>query len=418
MNKKIKLLTTFTLIGFLFFSLNVYAGSKPPAPKGFRIYPTLQIVSPTSVGIMWATYNADKGVVTVSAANGMNPSIAPAISTYSTIHKIIVKGLKSNTRYYVQVKADGQTSNVGTFVTAPPKGSRVPIRFVVYGDTRTGHWAENLADSVGIAKYGDDDDHLAVCQSIMNQAPNFIIHVGDYAFSGVDMDKIYGFFNVERDLLSNVPLLPTYGNHEFKGGHNQENTYFSSYFIPVPVANGSFAWYSYDYANVHIITLNAGEGVFATDNFDLIKPGSPQYSFLEADLKKASTDPDIDHIFVSMHNPLYSVANFGDNKTLQNALEPLFRQYGVKAVFTGHEHDYQHTERYGIHHVLTGGGGSPILDLPWKGDQNDTEATLVKYDTILNYMLVDVNGHTLDCSTYKVQGNGSSASSVFERFNL
>jgi len=392
---------------------SIAGGSSPKTNNGFRIKPTLQVVTPNSVGVMWCTYNSDKGALVLSTTSSFKTKITQSISTYSTIHKMTVGGLKPSTRYYYQVKADGVTSNVGSFVTAPPKGSRIPFRFIVYGDSRRAPWYEDV-----VAKYGDNDDQLAVCQSMGSYSPNFLIHVGDYAVAGNDVDEIYNFFDVEKDLLANNPVLPTYGNHEFKGGPNEENTLFDSYLIPVTQPNASYSWYSYDYGNVHILVLNSGDGVFASDNYNLLAPGSAQYKFAEADLQKASADPNIDHIFVSMHVSLYSVANFGDNATLIKYVEPLFKTYRVKAVFVGHEHDYQHMEQGGIQYVLSGGCGSPVLDLPWKGDADDTNARLILYDDVLNYVIVDVNGNWVNCEARKVQGHGNSSSSVLEGFGL
>ncbi len=47
-----------------------------------------------------------------------------------------------------------------------------------------------------------------------------------------------------------------------------------------------------------------------------------------------------------------------DRITLQNLLLPLGRQYGVQAIFTGHDHDYERFRPIqGVHTVVTGGGG-------------------------------------------------------------
>lgn len=386
-----------------------YAGGDSPQ-SGFKITPILQVVTQSTVGIMWETYNASAG--TVRIATNSNMTGARVLSTSSaTTAKIRVTGLVANTRYYYRVTADGATSATRSFVTALPVGSREPFRFIVYGDSRTAPWYEDI-----IAKYGDNDDHLPVCQSMMSYSPDFLVHVGDFVYSGTNMDDIYNFFDVEREMLGGNPMLPTYGNHEFDGGNATGNTYMDSYLIPA--VGGSFSYYAYNYGNVHILVVNTGTIVFAGDNADHLKPGSPQYAFIQADLQAAAANPNIDHIFVSLHAAPYSCANFGDNQNLINYLEPLFKQYRVKVVFMGHEHDYQHLVHDGIHYVLSGGAGSSVMDYPWKGDQDDTHASLLRYDDVLNYLIVDVDGPTLNFQARQVQGQGNSSSSLLEAFGL
>lgn len=398
------------MVAVLAVSGMAWAGGSDPE-TGFKVTPMLQSVTQSRIGMVWETHNSDTGKIQLATNRYFSGAKNYHLSSNTRRHKVTISGLASSTQYYYRVIADGETSATGSFRTALPKGSRLPIRFLVYGDSRRASWYEDIP-----ASYGDNDDHLPVCVSMRHYGPDFLVHVGDFVLDGTDMDEIYNFFDVEKELLANAPLLPTYGNHEFSGGHGTGNTYMDSYLVPAP--GGTFSYYGYDYGNVHILVLNTGEGVLASDNYDLLKVGSAQYNFARDDLARAAADNRIDHIFVSMHVPPYSVANFGDNEKLRSALEPLFRQYGVKAVFMGHEHDYQHQERYGVHYILSGGAGSPVMDLPWLGDENDSAARLIKYDDVLNYVIVDVNGSSVRVQARKVQGNGNSSSSLLESFSL
>ncbi|MBF0226361.1 MAG: metallophosphoesterase [Desulfobacterales bacterium] len=404
-----KIVLIFLALSLLLLPAHVFGWGKDP-DSGFRVNPVIQAVTTNSVGIIWETYNSDTGTVEIALNPDMDGSVKTKVNDASANHKVVIEGLTEATQYYYRIKSDGDTST-GSFKTSLTNGSRFPFRLVVYGDSRRSHWAEDI-----YSKYGDNDDHLAVCQSISSYSPDFLIHVGDYVFSGSNKGDIYNFFSVEKELLGNISLLAAYGNHEFAGGSGADNTLFDNYLIPPK--GDSFAWYSYNYGNLHVLILNTGAACFATDNYDHIAPGSPQYKFAEDDLKAASTDSNIDHIIVAFHNPLYSVTSFGDNEKLQQYLEPLFTQYGVKAVFTGHEHDYQHTEKYGVHYILSGGAGSSIFTMPWKGQQDDTKANLIKFAPVLNYVVIDVNGNSLNIEARKVQGNGNSTSSVIESFTL
>lgn len=403
----------FAAIAILLLPLMAFAGGDDPQ-SGFRIQPVLQTVTDSQIAVMWETWGADKGKILISTDRNFNLVYKTIdLSNVTKRHKVRISGLTPSTPYYIKVISDNSTSTTGSFVTAPLTGQRTPFRFAVYGDSRKSHWAEDIA-----AKYGDNDDHLPVCISMHTSYPDFVVHVGDFVLSGNEMDDIYNFFDVEKELLLNHPIVPVYGNHEFSGGSYEDNTLMDGFFIPPNQDGGSFSWYSYDYANVHILVVNTGAGVFANDDFSIIQEGSKQHTFAKKDLEKAAKNPDIDHIFVALHAPPYSVANFGDNQQLIDALEPMMIENGVKAVFMGHEHDYQHMTNNGIHYILSGGAGSGILDYPWKGDDDDSKAKLIKYDDVLNYVIVDVNGENLLFEARKVQGNGNTTSSVIERFSL
>ena len=105
------------------------------------------------------------------------------------------------------------------FITALPGGSRESFRFAVYGD---------------------NDDHLPVVQSMASYAPDFLLGVGDYSYDGNDLSDIYNFFREEKDLLSNYPFVPAYGNYEFNSGNSTGNTLMDSFFIPQN--GGNFAY--------------------------------------------------------------------------------------------------------------------------------------------------------------------------------
>ena len=396
----------YILVTAFILSSSAFAGGDDPE-TGFRVYPFLQQLTTDSVGISFETHNSDSATLKVSVNSDMSNYVTHQISS-GKIRKMTLSGLSTNTRYYYTVTSDGATSPVGSFVTALPKGSRLPFRFAVYGDTREAAWYEDI-----VAAYGDNDDHLPVCQSMASKAPDFVLHVGDFALDGTDMDDVINFFDVEKDLLRNHPLVPTYGNHEFSGGSGTGNTYFDSYFMSSG-NSGDFAYYSYNYGNVHVLVINTGVHIDNNDSYDLLLPGTPQYNFIQSDLQNAAADSDIDHIFVSLHVPVHSASSWGDNPTLVNTLRPLFEQNGVKVVFEGHDHDYQHLEKNGIHYILSGGGGSPILKM---GDIS-SDATIHKYEDVLNYVIVDVNDTSLVLETYKVQGQGNSSSSLLERIIL
>ncbi|MBK9777870.1 MAG: hypothetical protein IPP62_16195 [bacterium] len=65
--------------------------------------------------------------------------------------------------------------------------------------------------------------------------------------------------------------------------------------------------------------------------------------------------------FVVLHEPGWSAGGgHPNNAAVQAYLQPLFVQYGVSIVFTGHNHYYARAVVDGVNHITTGGGGGPL----------------------------------------------------------
>src|ERR1700726_2894055 len=71
-----------------------------------------------------------------------------------------------------------------------------------------------------------------------------------------------------------------------------------------------------------------------------------------------------DYRFVIAHHPPFTAVTRrqGENPHM-TALAPMFEKYHVSAAFFGHDHNYQHYLKNGVHYVTTGGGGAPLYDV-------------------------------------------------------
>src|SRR5437763_17206141 len=69
------------------------------------------------------------------------------------------------------------------------------------------------------------------------------------------------------------------------------------------------------------------------------------------------------------------------------ALIPLFEKQHVTAGFFGHDHNYQHYLKNGVHYFITGGGGAPLYDVE-KAPEGITQR-VVRTE---NFMIVKVDG--------------------------
>ncbi len=250
-----------------------------------------------------------------------------------------------------------------------------PFRFAVYGDTRDGH-----------------KPHRAVVAKIVQSNPAFVLQTGDLVKSGADNSLWRIYDEITGDMRSKFPVYPARGNHDV-GGTGYEDR------VTAPFTSGNKLWYSFNRGNSHFVSLSI-------DNYSSYDLGSPQYQWLEADL--AAAKPNARHIFIFFHVGPYSIGSHGSDLTVRRILCPLFEKYGVRAVFTGHDHLYYHTRRSGIHYIVAGGGGAPLY-------YPDPKKGAIKGDLWAreyNYVLCDVKGDTVDVAAYRSDG------ALIERFTI
>src|SRR5262249_12822526 len=160
-------------------------------------------------------------------------------------------------------------------------------------------------------------------------------------------------------------------------------------------------YYSFNWESNHFLVLNsdisnAEEGSTARDTFWAV-----QRQWIEDDLK---THQDAYYRFVITHHPPFTaVTRRQDDNPHMTALAPLLEKYHVSAGLFGHDHNYQHYLKNGIHYVTTGGGGAPLYDvdtppqgITLKVASIQNFVTVSANQTTAHFKAVDINGKTLD----------------------
>lgn len=315
--------TFFSVLAVLFMA----ALAPVDAAKAVEIIkgPYLQQVTQTSIFIMWETDPAADGLVVYWPENSPQNTVTVNGPGGVEIHEIELTGLTSGSTYGYTVTSDGVTSDPNTFTTAPAENES--FSFVAYGDTRT-----------------NDEAHAAVVAAIIKYSdPDIVIHTGDLVENGNDPCQ-WGpqFFTPACELMKNTPMFPVLGNHEASG------PLFSKFFsLP-----NNEQWFAFTYGCVQFIALNT--------NVDY-SPKSSQYSWLEDELIASANAT---WLIVYFHHPPYTrTETHNDEPAVKRHLVPLFEQYGVDMVFSGHTHAYEHYLNNGVHYIVTGGGGAPLHSL-------------------------------------------------------
>ena len=362
---------------------------------GLAAGPYLRDVTETSATVVWETGEAAAGTLYYgSSRDNYDHSLAlePA-----TLQRAVLRDLQPGTLYYYRVEAGGHATPAGDpayyFRTKPPGAE--PFEFAVYADTSSG-------------RNGSDLDHGRVVRSIVQYShPAFVAVTGDLVVNGKLPDDWRRFFQVEGDLLRNVPIYATLGNNDVNGAD-----LFKRYFT----APRKTPWFSFDYGGCHFIFLEIlrGQGAKYYNSF---RPGNPQFAWLLDDLRRASVQARFAMVF--FHAPVYS-PDGAVNQVLLEMLHPLFVKYGVDLVFNG-THSYTRAEKDGLVYFVSGGGGAEILPGRRGRTPEIKEVAYVLHHLrvsvdypIVTVEVIDTNGSVASAFTYwdpKARGGAEEAGS-------
>jgi hypothetical protein len=310
--------------------------------------PYLQQGTPESVIVKWRTAIATDSRVRYGTAPGNLTSIADGNGS-NTEHSVTLTGLTADTTYYYSV---GSTSEVFAgddadhfFLTSPPAGKAKPTRIWVLGDSGT---ANDDAQAVADAYAG----------FTANTHTDLWLMLGDNAYlNGTDSQYQAAVFDMYPEMLRKSVLWPTLGNHDGVSANSATQTgpYYDIFTLPTNgeaggLASGTEAYYSFDYGNIHFISLESHE----TDR----SPDGAMMSWLMQDL----ADTMQEWIIAFWHHPPYSKGNHDSDveqqliQMRQNAL-PILEDAGVDLVLSGHSHSYERSylldQHYGKSDTLT-----------------------------------------------------------------
>jgi predicted phosphodiesterase len=205
---------------------------------------------------------------------------------------------------------------------------------------------------------------------------DFVIMLGDNIYGRQSADDFtQKFERPYKPLLdAGVRFYAALGNHD-----DQASRFYQRFNM------GGQRYYTYSLKNVRFFVLD-------TDYLD-----EKQRSWIESALKASHDDWKICYF----HHPLYSDGRtHGSQVDLRIVLEPLFVQYHVQVVLSGHDHVYERLKpQKGIQYFISGAGGQLR-----KGDVRPSEMTAAAFDQDQSFMLVDIAGDQLTFETISRTG--------------
>ena len=319
--------------------------------------------------------------------------------------------------------SDAKDSGAGDAVVAdvgPDAPPPVQFSFVAFADNQFA--TESCTSGV--------PERLAVPKAIVKLAPTLAIEAGDLMDHGYDPGAYAKLLSCYDAMVTKIPYFPAPGNHDMGSGGitafksfleaqlftRNKGVYGAGYdkdftisyeddthsYSTDPSNPGSTAdvpsgfsfktFYAFKYKNAYFVSFEQGTRWWSD---------TPK-SWVEKHLKAAKADPEIQHVFVYMHHPMYSstMAESGTGEAIgpvRGYYQALFRQYDVTMVFAGHAHVYDRFyvpddgsasrstppkttfphDGKGVHYIVTGGGGGP---LPNGCNPPPGEAKDVSYD--------------------------------------
>jgi acid phosphatase type 7 len=344
------------------------AADAPKMLKG----PYLQDLAPTSITVMWQMEPQLPAKLVVDGPGGQKVISVPA----DRITEAQIEGLEPSSRYRYRVEVGGE-SWTGEFATAPPVGKDVPFSFIVVGDSRN----ETM------------EPHRRIVARMSQEVPDFVLGTGDMVDEGFRQDQWQQFFDVENKLFRDNVYFPALGNHDRQGRGRTADTYRAFFSVPEN-GNDTERYYAFTYASARFLILDSNAYSFALTD---------QTAWIERELIAARQDPSIRHIFAVMHHPVFSISLHGGATDLRERWVPLFEQYNVSAVFSGHDHVYTRAENNGMRYFVSGGGGAPLYPRRPKSNPIDV-AAVKKFERVFHFLRVTVTGNRIEVTAVRADG--------------
>ena len=334
--------------------------------------PYLQLLTPTTVTVVWNTDTAASCAVTIHPVGGSNRTVTGGSGK---VCAVTVDNLTSGTPYGYVPKA-GSAALTGESIFRAGDPTRA-FTLLVVGDTGSGDGSQN-----------------AIANRMAATPADIMLHTGDMIYDdGAASDFNPKFFTPYAALLRTLVFWPCLGNHDVRTSNGAP--WRDAFYTPANNAAHDEGYYSFAHGNAHFVTLNSNAST---------SPGSAQYVFLDQDLAASGAR----WKFVAFHHTIYSSgSSHGSNLTIRNNLIPLFDKYHVDIVFMGHEHDYERTKSLNGNQVVADGAGTVYITTGGGGKElyNVGKSSFTAYsESVHHFTRVAINGGQLTGSMIRDDG--------------
>jgi len=355
-----------------------------------RRWPYLESATQTSVRVAWTT-STSGGVGTVRfAADPAGPftaveATAELFDTARTempadyvAYDATLSGLEPNTAYCYEIVEDGVVLARNLRFDTAWTGAERPVRMLVLGDSGSG-----------------SADQMRVRDAFIGQAFDLFIHVGDMAYGSGRFDEFEAnFFEPYQALMHRVPVFPAIGNHEYKTDSGQPYRDVYHTLENIPRAEDRELYYSFDYGNIHFISLDSNSESLVPIYVDVNgRVTDDMFDWMVEDL--ASSEADWNIVFT--HHPFFSSSERGIRTLNVERFRSVLEQAGVDLILAGHDHHYERSvplrggctdvEPTGVTEIIAGGAGAGLRTVAF-----DRWHTAGIYNEDYSYLTLEVHG--------------------------
>ncbi|MGB1206015.1 MAG: metallophosphoesterase [Chitinophagales bacterium] len=335
--------------------------TNPTAEKMLVREPYLQMPTENSILVRWRTALPVRSEL-IYGESLDNLAFTVIDETEGLNHELLIENLQVDTKYFYNIINSDTLLAGGTsdffFASSPTLASTQKFRAWVLGDC--GEAGEN-ANNVRNAYYNQ------------NLETDFMLLLGDNAYNlGTDNNYQESIFEPYKEIFRHTPVWSCPGNADYYTADAQTQTgaYYEVFSFPKNAesggtASGTESYYSFDYANVHFISLDSED----TDR----SLNSPMLTWLENDLLTTNQE----WIIAMWHHPPYSKGSHDSDseselKEMRQNVVPMLEAAGVDLVLCGHSHSYERSHLlYGHYEVSDSLKNYMILD---NGSGNIDEA--------------------------------------------
>ena len=360
-----------TVVITVLFVLNFYAQQ---ITKG----PYLLVPTEHEITIRWETDSKSDASLIYGKKNKLNKSATAKLRGVKEgffLYEATIEKLRICTIYSYQIQIKNIDTKMHQFKTNCSNKST--FSFVAMGDSRS-----------------NPDIFSKIIENVVKDKPDMIISMGDLVETGGDFKQWNEFyFSVAKNLIDQVPLISTLGDHETNGDNGE---LFRHFMLTDETTDKQ--WFSFDYANAHFISLDYRHA----DNKEMIEWFINDISNSKAKWK-----------FVYFHRPVY---NFGGHRSMwgQEIWSELFHKYKVDIVFAGHSHIYERffpvvdkniPDSWPVTYITTGGSGAGLYDV--------TKSNFLAIaESVNHYVDIKIDHHKLKLVAYRNDG------SVLDHFEI
>lgn len=283
-----------------------------------------------SITIKWQSPKFEVGSLDYGFfPDSLDKSIKDAKKTKK--HSITITGLNECTKYYYRVSSDSMSIDNEDRSFKTLCKSKDSQRLWVIGDSGKAGEDQQRVYKAMLDYIGHDFNNL-----------NSWLLLGDNAYqSGTQKQYNESLFKPYAELLKRFTPWAIIGNHDARRW-----AFYSIFDFPTKgesggVASGSEKFYSIESGNLHLVMLDS--------EMMRIDKNSNLAAWLREDLKK-NTKP---WVIVALHTPPYtdgghkSDSSYDSGGRLQKVREnlvPIFDEFGVDLVLSGHSHGYERSK--------------------------------------------------------------------------